>query len=271
VTASVQPDASTYSFDNDNPEAVDRHQYLARILDPFTFTRLSTVGALTGGRCLEIGAGGGSVASWLAERVGPTGRVVATDLNTRHLPTDAGYEVLRHDVVAEPVPDGPWDLIHTRMVLLHIPERRDVLRRLAASLAPGGALVVEDWATRFGNLVLAAPTRGDADLIDSYQRALVETILPARGNDPDWAGSVHAEMLALGLSDVDTHIDAESWRGGTPGTLIIEANIAQLRPEFLDAGFTAAELDRLCALVADPRLVLRSHFMYSTIGRRPDA
>ena len=122
MTASVQPDASTYSFDNDNPEAVDRHQYLARILDPFTFTRLSTVGALTGGRCLEIGAGGGSVASWLAERVGPTGRVVATDLNTRHLPTDAGYEVLRHDVVAEPVPDGPWDLIHTRMVLLHIPE-----------------------------------------------------------------------------------------------------------------------------------------------------
>jgi hypothetical protein len=78
-------------------------------------------------------------------------------------------------------------------------------------------------------------------------------------------------MLALGLSDVDTHIDAESWRGGTPGALIIEANVAQLRQEFLDAGFTAADLDRLCALVADPRLVLRSHFMYSTIGRRPHA
>jgi SAM-dependent methyltransferase len=268
VTASVHPDAA-YSFDNDDPEAVDRHQFLARMLDGFTFSRLSTVGDLTGASCLEVGAGGGSVARWFAERAGPTGRVVATDLNTRHLPTDAGYTVLRHDLVREPVPAGPWDVIHARMVLIHIPQRREILSRLAASLAPGGALVVEDWATRFPNLVLAAPTAADAELIDSYFSALVDTILPARGNDPDWAERVHASMLAEGLVDVDTHIDARSWDGGTAGALLAVANIAQLRQEFLDTGFTAADLDRIGALVADPRLVLRGHFMYSTIGRRP--
>jgi SAM-dependent methyltransferase len=265
----VTAPAPTYSFDNDDPQSVDRHQYLARILDGFTFSRLSTVGSLAGRRCLEVGAGGGSVARWLAERVGPTGRVLATDLNTRHLPADAGYDVLRHDLVADPVPDGPWDLIHARMVLLHIPERREVLKRLAAALSPGGALVVEDWATRFEGLVLAAPARADAELIDRYQRVFTHTILPARGNDPRWAERVHATMLAEGLVDVDTRIDAQSWRGGTAGALIIVANIAQLRREFLDAGFTAADLDRICALAADPRLVMRSHFMYSTIGRRP--
>jgi SAM-dependent methyltransferase len=268
VTASVHPDAA-YSFDNDDPEAVDRHQFLARMLDDFTFARLSTVGDLTGARCLEVGAGGGSVARWFAERAGPTGRVVATDLNTRHLPTDAGYTVLRHDLVGQPVPEGPWDVIHARMVLIHIPQRREILTRLAASLAPGGALVVEDWATRFPNLVLAAPTMADAELIDSYFSALVRTILPRRGNDPDWAERIHAVMLEEGLVAVDTHIDARSWDGGTAGALLAVANIAQLRQEFLDFGFTAADLDRIGALVADPRLVLRGHFMYSTIGRHP--
>jgi hypothetical protein len=157
------------------------------------------------------------------------------------------------------------------MVLLHIPERHEVLKRLAATLSPGGALVVEDWATRFGGLVLAAPTQADTDLVDLYQTVLTRTILPGRGNDPEWAERVHATMLAEGLVDVDTRIDAQSWRGGTAGALIIVANVAQLHQEFIDAGFTAADLDRLCALAADPRLVVRSHFMYSTIGRRPDA
>ena len=38
-----------------------------------------------GWRCLEIGAGRGSMATWLAERVGPAGQVVATDIDTRYL------------------------------------------------------------------------------------------------------------------------------------------------------------------------------------------
>jgi SAM-dependent methyltransferase len=267
VTA--RPGSPGYSFDNDDPEATDRHEYLARMLDGSTFARLSTVDGLAGGRCLEVGAGGGSVARWLAERAGPAGRVVATDVNIRHLPTDAGFAVLRHDLTSEPVPDGPWDLIHARMVLLHLPQRREILARLAAALAPGGALVVEDWATRFGNLVLSAPSEADARLIDAYQDALVYKILPLRGNDGGWAERVHDVMLAEGLVDVDTYIDARSWRGGTAGALIIAANIAQLHAEFLAAGFTPDDVKRIETLVADPRLVVRGHFMYSTIGRRP--
>jgi hypothetical protein len=76
-------------------------------------------------------------------------------------------------------------------------------------------------------------------------------------------------MLAGGLVDVDTVIHAESWRGGTPGALLIAVNVAQLREEFIAAGFTAERIEQLDAAVQDPRLVLRGHFTYSTIGRRP--
>lgn len=258
-----------YSFDNDDSVAADRHRYLATMLDGFTRQRLAGLGDLTGWRCLELGAGGGSVAHWLATRVGPTGTVLATDLNTRHIPPRSGFAVLRHDLVAEPIPTGPWDLIHSRLVLLHIPQRREVLARLAAALAPGGVLVVEDWATALGNLVLATPDDESGALVEAYHRTLVTDVLPANGNDPTWAPSVHAAMLAAGLVDVDTAIEARSWPGGTAGALMIAANVAQLRPRFLAAGFTDHELDRLCRLVTDPRLVVRGHFTYSTAGRRP--
>ena len=269
MSTSLDPGPSRYSFDNDDPESVGRHSHLSDILDPFTFERLGTLGDLTGRRCLEVGAGGGSVARWLAERAGPTGDVLATDLNVRHLPLGAGFRVLRHDLVQEPVPDGPWDVIHARLVLLHIPQREEVLARLAASLAPGGALVIEDWATEFGNLCLAAPDAETRGLIEEYRDVLVNRVLPGRGNDPAWAARVHATMLANGLVGVDTAIDAASWPGGSPGAVLIGVNVAQLREDFLAAGVTEEWIQRLYAAVQDPRLVVRSHFTYSTIGRRP--
>ncbi|MEU6253925.1 methyltransferase domain-containing protein [Streptomyces sp. NPDC047043] len=261
----------TYAFDNDDPAAVDRHSQLPVVLDEFTVSRLTSLGDLTGRRCLEVGAGGGSIAAWLARAAGPTGRVLATDINTRHLPTDAPYEVLQHDLETEPVPDGPWDVIHARLVLLHLPGREAVLRRLAAVLAPGGALVVEDFETTFRKMVLAAPTPEAAELVDLYHTLLVERVLPAHGNDPTWASRAPAAMLEAGLTDVDTAMHARSWPGGTAGALLIGANLAQAREDFLTAGMTEAQLDALVRLVDDPRLIVRSHFTYSTIGRRPPA
>jgi SAM-dependent methyltransferase len=266
--STASPSAPSYSFDNNDVEATDRHNYLGEMLDELTLDRLSGLGDLTGKSFLEFGAGGGSIARWMADQAGPSGRVLATDINPRHIPAHPGMSVLKHDLINEPVPTGPWDVIHGRLVLLHIPQREDILVRLCESLAPGGALVLEEWATEFRKLVLEAPDAESAALIDLYHDLLVERVLPPKGNDPTWATRVHSAMLDAGLTDVDTTITAKSWRGGTAGALIIAANIAQLREEFLDAGATAEQLDGVCRVVADPRVVLRSHFMYSTIGRR---
>ncbi|MHC3469984.1 class I SAM-dependent methyltransferase [Streptomyces sp. 7R007] len=259
----------TYAFDNDHPEAVDRHSQLAVLLDDFTVQRLSTLGDLTGRRCLEVGAGGGSVAAWLARAAGPSGRVLATDVNTRHLPPDAPYEVLRHDLEREPVPEGPWDVVHARLVLMHLPGRREILGRLAAALAPGGALVVEDFETTFRKMVLAAPTPRAAELIETYHTLLVERVLPRHGNDPTWASRVPTAMLEEGLTGIDTVIHARSWPGGTAGAVLIGHNVLQAREGFLAAGMTREETEEICELVRDPRLLVRGHLTYSTIGRRP--
>ncbi|BCY07163.1 class I SAM-dependent methyltransferase [Actinoplanes sp. L3-i22] len=259
--------AARYSFDNDDPIAAGRHWLLAEVLDRFTVERLSELGDLTGARCLEVGAGGGSIAGWLADRAGPAGSVLATDINPRHL-RGGGYAVLRHDLSTEPIPDQPWDLIHARLVLSHLPARADILARLAAALAPGGTLLIEEWVSAYRGLVLAAPDPAAAALVERYHDILVGQVLPGNGGDPAWGSSVHGAMLAAGLIGVSTEIRASAWSGGHAGALLIAANIEQLRTEFLAAGLSADELAELTRLANDPRLVIRGHFTYSTAGRR---
>ena len=48
------------------------------------------------------------------------------------------------DLVADELPRGAFDFVHTRLVLIHIPERDAVLRKLAGALRPGGVLIVEE-------------------------------------------------------------------------------------------------------------------------------
>jgi 2-polyprenyl-3-methyl-5-hydroxy-6-metoxy-1,4-benzoquinol methylase len=264
----TETNPAPYTFNNDNPHAVDQHDCLAAILDDTTVKRLSALGELTGRRCLEVGAGGGSIARWLADRVGDDGRVTATDVNTRHLSPHQRLRVEHHDVTTDPLPDPPYDLIHARLVLLHLPQRRAVLATLAAALAPGGVLLVEEWHTEVRDAVLAAPTKEAKSLFETYHDTLVTRIFAARGHDPGWARQLHGEMLEVGLVDVDTEVTARSWPGGSPGTLLAASNLEHLRPQFLDAGMTDGQIDRLRGYLYDPRLVVRGNLTYSTLGRR---
>src|SRR6266508_2554235 len=127
---------ATYSYDNDHPSAATQHHALSMLLDPVSTSHLETaVGDFTGARCLEAGAGGSHLPVWLAERVGPTGLVIATDLQPQHIPHHTRVQVLRHDLRTGQVPGGPFDIIHARLVLIHLRERLRVLAELAAQLA----------------------------------------------------------------------------------------------------------------------------------------
>jgi 2-polyprenyl-3-methyl-5-hydroxy-6-metoxy-1,4-benzoquinol methylase len=98
-------------------------------------------------RCLEVGAGGGSIAAWLCEMVGESGKVVVMDIDVRSLEVLQGHaslQVHRHDIVRDELEFGKFDLIHARLVLEHLPERDVVLAKIVRALCPGGWIVVED-------------------------------------------------------------------------------------------------------------------------------
>ncbi|HEX6499868.1 MAG TPA: class I SAM-dependent methyltransferase [Micromonosporaceae bacterium] len=256
-----------YVLDNDEPTAVAMLDCLSGVLDELTTARLREAGVPVGGRCLEIGAGNGSIAAWLADRVGIAGEVIATDVKPQHVRPHPRVEVLTHDICVDPLPEGQFDVIHARLVLAHLPARREILGRLVQALAPGGALLVEEWGARPG-AVLAASDPDAAELYTRYQQALLD-VFAAWGNDSGWAASVPRVMLAAGLVAVDTTAHARSWTGGTAGCRLPIAVSSELHEHLVNAGMPASDLVRLRELLADPTLVLLGNLTYSTLGRRP--
>src|SRR5215471_3733968 len=123
-------------------EAFERERLglLECIADPVTLRRLGSLGVREGWRCLEIGAGQGSVVRWLARQVGPYGQVVATDLDTRFLREleEPNVEVRHHDILSDDLEGAHYDLVHCRFLLMHLPQPRRALERMARAVRRGG-------------------------------------------------------------------------------------------------------------------------------------
>jgi ubiquinone/menaquinone biosynthesis C-methylase UbiE len=114
--------------------------------DPGTVSRLENLGVGRGWSCLEVGAGAGSITRWLGRRVGTEGEVVAIDLDTSFLDvSDAdNVEVRQLDLRSDSLPENRFDLIHTRFILGHIPERVEIFDKLVGALRLGGRLLLEE-------------------------------------------------------------------------------------------------------------------------------
>jgi len=254
-----------YILDNAWEQARRRLTLLEQIYDPITIGSLERVGVKPGWQCLEVGPGAGSIARWLCSRVGPTGRVTAVDLDTRfveEIATEEGnLEAVRQDIVADGLPGAEYDLIHARMVLLHLPTRQQVLEAMVAALRPGGWLVVEDGDI-FPALALADGLY--ADLWDRM-RAAFETA----GMAPTWARNLPRIFTRLGLEEVDANCDAGLHRGGTAFGEVMTVSLRQIRPLMLAAGATEAMLEEAAALMADPDEWLPGWGLIAARGRAP--
>src|SRR5262249_34776572 len=84
--------------------AGERFTWLAELFDGVTRGHFDRLGVKAGWRCWEVGTGGPSIPEALATAVGPTGYVLATDINPAWLDPHGGDEGLRHDLVGDPPP-----------------------------------------------------------------------------------------------------------------------------------------------------------------------
>lgn len=266
---------STYALDNAQTGADQSLSALAQVLDLTTKTILEPLIPI-GGRCLELGAGTGTVAAWMADRTGSAGQVVAVDLDVRHLQyltAHPGVRLVEHDLrTTLPLSDlgiEEPDLIHARCLLPHLHNRDELLVELVDLLRPGGWLVIEDMGgTSLPGQVLHSPHDGTADLYAMYQTALVK-MFRAAGNDTTWAARTHAAMVAAGLHKVRTTTVARSWNGGTAGCLLPSALSVQVEDKLVQHGVTASQLAELRRHLDDPRVAILGNLTWSTIGHKP--
>ena len=247
----------------------ERLSLLEQLYDPGSRRRRALV--RPGWRCLEVGAGRGSMAVWLAEQVGPAGRIVATDLDTRYLQRldIPNLEVLEHDILEDPLEvlgSGSFDLVCSRFMLFHLPGRQEAaIGQMTKCLRPGGWLIDEDagWGT-------AALVDRAHPLYDGYRRAWGDgDWLTCRGYDKEFGRKLSVLFERCGLEDIRQEATTEVVRGGSPwarwyaGTLEVMNELAGGgEPEL-------RELEVITTALADPTVWFMRELLHACWGRRP--
>jgi SAM-dependent methyltransferase len=259
--------AAGYGLDNAWHKALARLRSLEQWLDPATIRHLRARGVGGGWRCLEVGAGAGSVARWLCGQVCPGGEVVATDIDTRFLVAlnDANLRVLCHDITADSLPPAAFDLVHCRLVLAHLPDRQAVLSKLAAALRPGGQLVAEEMD--FVSVVADTDQPGGR----AFNAAVISSndVLRGRGFDPCCGRVLLAGLAAAGLADTGTEGHVRLWPGGSPGATAWRLTFEQLRSDMAALGLDQATIATAIEACQDPGFTFMSQVTIAAWGQRP--
>ena len=250
----------TYVYDQEWKEERERLAGIERLWDPGSRALLERLGVGEGWRCLEVGAGGGSITEWLAER---TGSVVAADVSTRFLEAvdRPNVEVREMDVIDGGLPEGEFDLVYARLVVEHL--GRPALERMVPALKPGGLLVLEDYDW-------AAADVHPPDPLFPRVLAAVLGFMKQAGFDPRFGRRLVAELGEAGLGEVDAEGRVRVIRGGTPDTAFYRLSLESLREALVESGaLTEEEVAEALARTDDPEAVYLSPIMVAAWGRRP--
>jgi SAM-dependent methyltransferase len=257
-----------YLFDNRASQAGRRFDSLADLFNPVTFRHLDALGIAAGWRCWEVGVGGPSVPEWLSSRVGPSGHVLATDIDVSWTEQLAGgnVEVRQHDVAAEDAPQGAFDLVHARLVLIHVPEREVALERMAGALRPGGWLLIEDFDPAMQPLACVDVVGLEQQLANKI-RAGVRVLLAQRGADLEFGRRLPRLLRRAGL--VEVAADAFMPLALPAGAELEKANVNQVRAGLIAGGHaTAEEIDAHLQAVEAGQLDVTTAPLISAWGRR---
>lgn len=245
----------SYGFDVSWSDERRRLALIERCYDPITTSRLSQLGVGAGWRCLDVGAGGGSISRWLRDQVGPNGEVVAIDLDTRFFEDEPGIEARRADILADEIEPEAFDLVHCRLLLHHLRGNQlEAVERMASALRPGGLLFASEC---YLGAMCASATRAYAEMWRGFYTAMP-------GADYDWAVALPATLVAAGLAEVESSGDVDLVRGGTPPAELLRLTVEAVRDRIpgdidVDAGLT---------VLADPTALEPGIVWYTAWGKR---
>ncbi|WP_394825539.1 class I SAM-dependent methyltransferase [Pendulispora albinea] len=245
----------------DLPTELARLQALERWADPTSKAIIQRLPMRIDWSCLEMGAGAGSMAYWLAERC-PRGHVVAADIDPRYL--DAGrapnLEIATIDLVREGFPRASFDLIHTRLVLSHIPQRDEILKRAVTWLKPGGSIVVEDY------YVLPLEHFPYEEMKRVFG-AFVQT-LSTQGSDGHWARRIPAKLASFGIGEMRIVSSPVTIGLGQPADEVWHLGFEQFAPHLVKNGSLTADQVAAYRALSKPDAIDVPWIQISVSGRR---
>lgn len=250
-----------------DPEKV-RLEQVAALTDPATIRYLEQIGVREGWTCAEVGAGAGSIARWLSNRVGHFGKVHAIDIETAYMAglSAPNLEIRQQDITTTPLDEGAYDLVHSKILLMHLPDRERVLGEFAKALKPGGHLLVEEADIR--SIQRVDPP---SPLLTRAASAL-ETFFYFGGADPGYGMKLLPAFRRTGLKFMGTDCQLTAVQAGTPEMQTIVLSLAKLAPMITKVGLMGQkEIEAAFDQLQQPSdTVLYTPITVSVWGRRAE-
>ena len=230
-----------YQLGSDAAE-LERLDLQGRVLAPATRTILHAAGVRTGMRVLDLGSGAGDAAFAAAGLAGPAGEVVGIDQSpdaVAKATARAGQRGLSNvrfvaGDIHDRAPDGPFDAIIGRLVLMYVPDPAAVLRTQAGVLRPGGVVAPIEFDLHSARSLPATPLAGQALswLREAFTRADID---PALGPGL-WAVLQAAGLQPSGMIGVQPHFGPED----PDGTAILAGIVRTVLPLIERTGVATA-------------------------------
>lgn len=249
-----------YALDQNFAQERERLSGMEALWDTGSRALLDELGVDAGWKCLEVGAGGGSLVEWMAGR---GAHVTAIDIDTRFIEALAGdsIEVRRVDVREAELPQAEFDLVHARLVLEHLSERRQILDRLVASLRPGGWILIEDydWSC-YG---FEGDNSGFGEIADA-----VAGFMENAGFERDYGRRLVSDLAAAGLTEIRGEGRARLIDSTSPGFDFFRLSFESLRSAVVKAGLVSQVQAAAASSGFDGRGRMFTPMMVAGIGRR---
>jgi SAM-dependent methyltransferase len=238
--------------------------------------RLGELGLRPGQTALDLGCGPRGVLDLLADAVGPGGRVVGLDADPAHVAAARQYafsqglgnvEVLAGDARHTGLPAASFDLVHTRTLLVTIPEPAEVVTEMVRLAKPGGLVASQEADAE---LSICHPSLPEWDQL----LALFRASFPRAGADMRLGRRLPELFREAGLTDVGAAVYASTYPPGHSRRTVIADLVRSLHPVILGLGLAGErELAGVDAAVrahlADPRTLIMPHLLVTAWGRKP--
>ena len=256
-----------YVITNYNETERRRLEALAAVMDPFTFHQLDRIGIQPGWRCLEVGAGLGTVSQWIAKQLGDDGEVLCTDLQTDFI-VEIDHPLIRTeklDIMQPPSDFGPFDLAVMRAVHHHIPDHDTAARNLIQAMRPGGHIlyVEPDVHPAFCD---------DHPVWKRYWQAIFEW---GERMDIDYyiGRRVPGQLATIGMDIVSVRGETALFNGSeteNPARELYRRTLDVLLPDLLEQGLLSkADGEELYPLLDNPNAWLMCFCFFATHARKP--
>ena len=274
--SATQPEATAIYALGRDPEESARLRQQSQEMRPYSARLLDRAGLTRGQSAIDLGCGPSGIIDLLAERVTPAGRVVGLDADPVHVAMARKFansrrlrfvEVIKADARRTGLAPDSFDVVHSRTLLVTIPDPADVVAEMRRLARPGGWVVGLE-ADAEHSLCYPANPAWDR-LCDIFRAAFSRN-----GADPFIGRRMPELYREAGLADVDVECLTPVHPAGHSRRTIRLDLVRSMRPVIVEQGIAReAELDELDHALrehlADPDTLVMPFMYVMAWGRKP--